>query len=391
MMRPRRLIILGLVFALSACSRDAAPSASASAAPGDGSDSAPTVAVVKATRQDLSKGVDLTAEFEPWQNVEIHAKVTGYVKEMKVDVGDHARAGDVLATLEVPELQDELKEADAAIESAQAQEKSAEAEVNETSQLADRLSAAAKESQGLIAQQEIDTANDKNAASQADLAAAKQKVAEAQANADHLRDMLAYTTITAPFDGVVTRRYADVGALVQAGTGGSAGSAPLVSFAQLDQLRLEFPVPESNVDAVRVGDPVVISIASSGEKLKGTIARFAHSVDTSTRTMLTEVDVPNPEDKYTPGMYATVELILSQKKDVLAVPIQAVTTGDKPTVMVVRDNKLESCDVTVGLETADLAEITSGLEEGDLIVVGNHSSLQAGQTVHPQVTTGSNS
>jgi RND family efflux transporter MFP subunit len=378
----RAFAALVLVAGLASCNREGSSA--------EGGADVPVVAVVKASHQDLSKSVDLTAEFKPWQEVEIHAKVAGYVKQINVDVGDHAKAGQVLATLEIPEIQDELKQADAAVLTAQAQVKSIEAEYNETTLLANRMSAAAKETQGLIAQQDLDTANDKNRASEADLVAAQQKVAEAQANSEHLRDLVAYSTITAPFDGVVTRRYADTGALVQAGTvqagtGGNSNSMPLVSFAQMDVLRLEFPVPESDIGFVKVGDPVEINVLSLGKTFAGTVARFAQSVDMATRTMLTEVDVPNADFAYTPGMYATVRLMLSQRKDALAVPIQSISGGDKPSVMIVKDNKLENRDVTVGIETPDQAEITGGLEEGDLVVVGNRGALQTGETVHPQL------
>jgi RND family efflux transporter MFP subunit len=357
---------------------------------------AQTVEVTRVTRQDLSRGVTLTAEFKPYQEVEIHAKVAGYVKQIDVDVGDHVKTGDIIATLEIPEIEDQLKQADAAILTAQEEVKSMDAAYGESSLLANRLSAAAQEAKGLIAQQDIDTANAKNRADEANLAAAKQKVMEAQANADHLRDLVAYSKITAPFDGVVTRRYADTGALVQAGTvqagtSGNSNSMPLVSFAELDRLRLEFPVPESAVAYVHNGSPVEVAVVSSGKTFPGTVARFAQKVDTDTRTMLTEVDVDNPDYLYTPGMYATVRLILSEKKDTLAVPIQCVSTGDKSTVLVLdQDHKVREQEVTLGLETPTMAEILNGLGEGDLVVVGSRSSVQIGQIAVAKEVTGDN-
>jgi len=364
--------------------------------PDDTTIPAQSVEVTKVTRQDLSRGVTLTAEFKPYQEVEIHAKVAGYVKQINVDVGDHAKMGDIIATLEIPEIEDELKQADAAILTAQEEVKSMDAAYGESSLLANRLGAAAQEAKGLIAQQDIDTANAKNRADEANLAAAKQKVVEAQANADHLRDLVAYSKITAPFDGVVTRRYADTGALVQAGTvqagtSGNSNSMPLVSFAEMDRLRLEFPVPESVVAYVHNGSPVEVTVVSSGKTFPGTVARFAQKVDTDTRTMLTEVDVDNPDYLYTPGMYATVRLILSEKKDALAVPIQCVSTGDKSTVLVLdKDNKVKELEVTLGLETPTMAEILSGLDEGDLVVVGSRNSVQIGQAAVPKEVTGDN-
>jgi RND family efflux transporter MFP subunit len=382
-----------LLLTVVSCSRE-----SSSTADGPGKDSsgdAATVAVTKVAREDLSKSVDLTAEFLPWQNVEIHAKVSGYVKEINVDIGDHAKTGDVLATLEIPEIEDELKQAAAAISTAQEEVKSMQADYDDTTLIANRMSAAAKETQGLIAQQDIDTANQKNRASEANLAAAKQKVEEAQANADRLRDMVAYSKIIAPFDGVVTKRYADTGALVQAGTVQSGTSAnsnsmPLISFAELKVLRLQFPVPEADVAFVHVGDSVEVDVLSLGKQFEGKVARFAQNVDKSTRTMLTEIDVDNSNYTYTPGMYATVRLNLAQQKNVLTVPIQSVITGDKSSVWIVLDNKIIKKDVTVGLETPDKAEILEGLQEGDLVVVGSRSSLQVGQSVVPQLVENRN-
>jgi RND family efflux transporter MFP subunit len=350
------------------------------------------VAVAKVTRENLSRSVDLTAEFLPWQEVEIHAKVAGYVKQINVDVGDHAKAGDVLATLEIPEIEDEERQADAAVLTVQEEVKSMQATLDESSLLEQRLNAAAKETQGLVAQQDLDNANSKARSDEANLAAAKQKVTEAQDNAAHLRDLVAYSKVYAPFDGVVTRRYADTGALVQAGTvqsgtSGNANSMPLVSFEELKRLRLEFPVPESDVAYVHLGDPVSVSVSALNKTFEGKVARFAQKVDTATRTMLTEVDVDNADFLYTPGMYATVRLTLAQKKDVLTVPLQSVEAGDAPFVLVVKNDRIEQRAVELGIETSDRAEIVSGLNEGDLVVVGNRSALQPGEAVSRQLTT----
>jgi RND family efflux transporter MFP subunit len=371
---------------MTSCSRNAAASNDGAAQKED----ARTVAVTKVTRGDIAKSVMLTAEFMPWQQVEVHAKVSGYVQKMNVDVGDHAKMGDVLAILEIPEIDQELIQAKASILTAQQEVKSIEAEFDETTLLAGRINDAAKQNKDLIAQQDIDNANDTNRANEAKLAAAKQRVAEAQANAARLQALVNYAQVTAPFDGVVTRRYADVGALVEAGTvqsgtGSNSDSMPIVSFAQLNILRLEFPVPEADFSYVHVGDTVDVDMLSMGKHFQGKVARFAQKVDMSTRTMLTEVDVPNPDFIYAPGMYATVRLYLAQQKNVLTIPIQSISSGDTPSVMVVKDNKISRQNVTVGLESPEQAEILSGLEEGDLVVVGSRSSLQVGQDVSPQL------
>jgi RND family efflux transporter MFP subunit len=342
---------------------------------------APTVAVTHPTHEDLSRSVSLTAEFRPYQEVEIHAKVAGYVQQINVDVGDHVKTGDVLAILEIPELEEDLRKADAAVLTAAQEVKSAQAAFEETDQIYGRLQTAAKEASGLIAQQDLDTAAARDRANAANLQAAKQRVVEAQANADRMRTLLSYSKITAPFDGVVTKRYADTGALIQAGTASNTQSMPLVSLAEVQRLRLDFPVPESVVADVRVGDPVEVSVVSLDQTFPAKVSRFTQKVDSSTRTMLAEAEVSNVDFRFTPGMYATVRLTLVHKKDALAIPIQCVSTGENPTVFVLNnDHKVEERPVTIGLETSSKAEILSGLNDSDLVVMGNRNSIQLGET-----------
>lgn len=357
------------------------PEAKSTAQPNTALGAAQTVAVTHPTREDLSRRVSLTAEFRPYQEVEVHAKVAGYVKQIHVDVGDHVKAGDVLAVLEIPELEEDLRKADAAVLTSDQEVKSAEAAFEDTDQILGRLQAAAKEAAGLIAQQDLDTAAARNRANAANLQAAKQRVEEAQANAARMRTMFSYAQITAPFDGVVTKRYADTGALIQAGTSSSTQSMPLVCLAEQKRLRLDFPVPESVVAGVHVGDPVEVTVVSLGQTFPAKVSRFTQKVDSATRTMLTELDVDNADYHFTPGMYATVRLTLSEKKDALAIPIQSVSAGENPTVLILtKDHKIEERPVTIGLETSSSAEILTGLSEDDLVVMGNRSSIQLGET-----------
>jgi RND family efflux transporter MFP subunit len=379
---------LGLMaFMVAGCNSDPEEKASTQSASSTGD--APTVAVTHPTREDLSRSVSLTAEFRPYQEVEIHAKVAGYVQEISVDVGDHVKTGDVMAILEIPELEEDLRKADAAVLTAGQEVDNAEATYEDSNQILTRLQSASKQAPGLIAQQDLDTAAAKNRENAANLQAAKQRVAEAQANADRERTLLSYSKITAPFDGVVTKRYADTGALIQAGTASNTQSMPLVSLAEIKRLRLDFPVPESAVADVHIGDPVEVTIVALGQTFPAKVSRFSQKVETSTRTMLTEVDVDNSDFRYTPGMYATVRLTLSEKKDALAVPIQTVSAGENPTVFVLdKDHKVEERSVTVGLETSSMAEILSGLTESDLIVMGSRSSIQPGEIALAKETDG---
>jgi RND family efflux transporter MFP subunit len=334
---------------------------------------APTAGVAKVTREDLYKEVTIAAEFRPYVEVALHAKVSGYVSKMNVDFGDKVKAGQLLATLEVPELQAEL-------DNAQATEQKARADYTNAHLIYTRLQSVNKDHPNLVAQQELDTA----AANDQTMAAA---IAAAKANVEKFQTMVSYTQITAPFDGVVTHRYADPGTLIQAGTSSDTQALPLVRVSDNYQLRLDFPVTVDYVKDVQLGDSVEVRVDSlNGKTFTGIISRFTHEVDENTRTMITEIEVPNPNLELMPGMYATVVLKVEKRLQTLAVPTEAVAGEKTPTVYVVNQvNQIEERSVKLGLETADKYEILSGLHEGDLVVIGNRSGFQAGQKVEPKL------
>ena len=325
------------------------------------------------TREDLYKQITIAAEFRPYQQVELHAKVSGYVKEMNVDFGDKVKAGQLLATLEVPELQDELNSALAAEQHAEADYKNAHLDYT-------RLVAVNQEHPNLVAQQDLDTAEAKDLSAAASVAAAKADVKKFQTMVD-------YTRITAPFAGVVTRRYADPGALIQAGTASDTQAKSLVRVSDNYQLRLDFPVSVDYVKYIKLGDPVEVRVESlNNTPFTGTISRFTYDVDMDTRTMTTEIEVPNPNLELDPGMYATVVLKVEKRSQVLAIPTEAVAGDKKNTVYVVTPNhEIEERAVTLGMETPEKYEVVSGLNEGDLVVIGNRAQFQPGQKVEPKL------
>jgi RND family efflux transporter MFP subunit len=327
----------------------------------------PTAGVAKVTREDLFKLVTMAAEFRPYEEVTLHAKVTGYVNKMNVDFGDQVKAGQLLATLEVPELQAEL-------ENAQAAKAKAEADYNNAHLIYTRLLSVNQDHPNLVAQQELDTAQANDLTATAAIAAAK-------ADFEKFSTMVSYTQITAPFDGVVTHRYADPGTLID------AESLPVVQVSDNYRLRLDFPVTVDYVKDIRLGDPVEVRVDSlNGKTLAGTISRFTHEVDDNTRTMTTEIEVPNPDLKLVPGMYATVVLKVEKHPQTLAVPVEAVAGEKSPTVYVLnRNDQIEERPVTLGLETPDKFEILAGLQEGDLVVIGSRAGFQAGQKVEPKL------
>jgi RND family efflux transporter MFP subunit len=357
-----------LVVGIPICRRAPAPGAS-----GADANALPSAAVSKVARQDIFKQVTIPAEFRPYVEAMLNAKVSGYVSKMNVDFGDTVKAGELLATIEVPELQDQL-------DNALATEQKGEADYTNAELIYSRLVSVNRDHPNLVAQQDLDTAEANDHAAAAAIAAAKAEV-------ERYQTLVSYTNITAPFDGVVTWRYADPGALIQAGTSSDSQSLPLVRVSDNYLLRLDFPVSEEYVKDIRVGDLVEVQVESSASKaFPGKITRFTDKVDEDTRTMMVEIEVPNPNLSLVPGMYATVVLDVEKHADALVVPTQAVNGGKAPSVFVVNaDDQIERRDVALGLEMPDKYEVLSGLKEGDLVVVGDHSALQDGQKVDPKL------
>jgi RND family efflux transporter MFP subunit len=333
----------------------------------------PTVPVASVVRKDLYNEVSIPAEFRPYVEVELHAKVSGYVKEMNVDFGDQVKSNQLLATLEVPELGDELNRALAA-------QKRAEADYRDAHLIYSRLQAVNQEHPNLVAQQDLDTAEAKDHTTEAIIAGAKAEVQRYQT-------LLAYTRITAPFDGVVTHRYVDPGALIQAGTTSETQSLPLVRVSDNYRLRLDFPVSVAYVKGIRVGDPVEVRVESLGSKsFTGTITRATLRVNEDTRTMMTEIEVPNPDLKLVPGMYAEVVLKVQRRPQVLAIPIEAVPPGQTSSVYVINDqSQIEERPVSLGLDTPTQYEVTAGLKEGELVLLGSRSQVHPGQKVEAKL------
>ncbi len=323
-------------------------------------DNAKFVATAKVTRGDLARFVTISGELKPYQEIDLHAKVAGYLKYLTVDIGDQVKAGEVIAKIDTEELKADFDNATAAY--------------NDAKLNYDRLNQVIEKQPGLLAQQDVDNA-------QAAYAIAK-------ANMERAKTFMDYSTITVPFDGVVTKRYADPGAMIQASGSNDRQTMPVVHIAENDKLRLDFPVPEPDVPFIKVGMPMEVTISATGQKIVGKVARTTDMVDPDTRTMETEVDVDNHDLRLTPGMYAYVNLGLENKKNVTTLPIQAVSLNGNPNVWKINDkNEIEEQPVTVGLQTADKIEILSGLKEGDQVVYGSREMVNIGMKVMPKLIT----
>src|SRR5579862_1782055 len=300
--------------------------------PGAGS-SEISVGVVTIDRKTLGRTLTLSSELVPFQEIDIYAKESGYVKQLNVDYGSRVQANQVLATLEIPELQLQLKQDDAAIKNASDQityaqnlVTRAEAQHKVLQLQFDRLAGVAKSKPGLVAQQEVDDSEGKALASEAQVDAAKSNLQSAesqlqaaQAKREHDQVLFDYSKITAPFAGVITQRFANLGTLVQAGTSSSTQAMPLVRLSQDDLFRLVIPVPESYVRYIHIGDPVSVMVSSLNRTFPGKVARFSVGVREDTRTMHTEVDVPNADKLLIPGMYAEATITLERKENTVTV------------------------------------------------------------------------
>jgi len=368
--------------------------------PGEPNVAAVQVGVVPVGKKDLQRMLTLSAELVPFQEIDIYAKESGYVKQLNVDYGSRVKANQVIATLEIPELQSQLKQDDAAIKNAADQITYAEKELNRVEAQHNvldayykRLDTVAKSKPGLIAEQEIEDAQSKSLASEASVEAARSslnsaqsQLAAAQAKREHDQVLFDYSNITAPFNGVVTQRYANQGTLVQAGTSSASQVIPIVRLSEDDHFRLVIPVPETYVRFIHIGDPVRVSVPSLNQEFPGRIARFSVDVKEDTRTMHTEVDVMNPKGVLLPGLYADATIPLENKTAAVSIPVQALDrNGDQASVDVVRPgNTLEIRTVTTGIQTATHVEILSGLKEGESVVVSDRSGLKANQPVQPK-------
>jgi RND family efflux transporter MFP subunit len=369
--------------------------------PGDASSAGVSVGVIKVQRKSLERTLTVSSELVPFQEIDVYAKESGFVKQLNVDYGTRVQANQVLATLEIPELQLQVTEDEAAIKNAAAQIPHAQDELNRVQAQQnvlelqyERLNSVAQSKPGLVAQQEVDDAQGRALSSAAQVEAGKTNLqsaqsllAAAQAKRDRDQALFDYSKITAPFAGVVTQRYANLGTLMQAGTS-STQAMPLVKLSEDDLFRLVIPVPESYVKFIHIGDPVSVNVPSLSRTFPGKVTRFSVDVREDTRTMHTEVDVPNPNRVLLPGLYSEATLTLEKKDDAVAVPLQAVDQeNNQATVDVVdQSNKIEVQRIVLGIQTATDAEVLSGLQEGELVVVSDRSGLKAGQIVQPKIT-----
>src|SRR5437773_4208396 len=342
------------------------------------------VEVVRVASKVVERQVKLPGEFRPYLGVPIFAKVTGFVEKIQVDRGSEVKEGDLLATLEAPEMQTQIVEAQSKAQAIGLQRAEAAARLAAAQSTYQRLKAAAA-TPGVVAENDLIVAEKNVEAAEAVVHAYEDSIKAAQAQEQSLRDLGQYLTIKAPFEGIITERNVHPGALV----GPGSGSTPLLRLHQVSRLRLVVAVPEALVGAMVKGARVPFTVpAYPGETFYGVVNLMAHDLDEKTRTMAVELDVRNPDLRLGAGMYPEVLwLVRRPQPSLLLPPTTIVTTTERTFVIRVKDGVVEWVNVNRGARVGDLIEVFGPLKEGDTIVRRGTDELREGAKGTPRPAT----
>jgi membrane fusion protein, multidrug efflux system len=339
------------------------------------------VSVVRAERASAASSFDLPGSVQPLQETDVYARANGYVRKWLFDIGAHVKKGQVMAELEVPDIDEELRQAQATAHQTDAQIQQAKTQL-ELARITNQRYTALGPS-GVVTQQEVDQYQAGYDAQQANVAAARAAYGSAMANVQRLRDLESFGVIVAPFDGVVTARTAEVGQLVTAGTG---AARPLFKVAEVDTVRVFVDVPQLYAGGITVGMAAPTTVREiPGRTFAGTVARTAHELDVGTRTLLTEIDIPNPDDALLAGMYGRVSFHVAGGSQPILLPATSVLIDAQGTrVAVVHDGVLSWRPVEIEGDLGDRLAISTGIAEGDLVVAAPSDRLNEGMRVHAE-------
>jgi RND family efflux transporter MFP subunit len=365
-------------------------------------DSPPRVEIVRPRRATVAQRLQTNATLEAFEEADLFAKVSGYLSDVRVDIGDHVKAGQVLAVIDVPEMQQELAEAEAQLASKRSSLESARRQLDHNKASLALQSALAKdreqlgEGRGFISDRTLDQVHASAEIAKADLGVAEanrdlatSQVDVAAATVEKIKTLLTYTQIVAPFDGVVARRQVNRGDLVQAATATRttpyAGS--LFTMQRIDTIRVFCDVPENDVPQLHVGDPAIVKPSGfNGKPFIGKVTRFSLRLDPETRNMRTEIDLPNPKEQLYPGTYAEVSLEMNRRSDALTVPTTAVGSDrDGNFVYTITDNRITRLAIKSGLTDNGRIEVTAGLSEETPVVATTKGVPPLTTAVQPQM------
>jgi RND family efflux transporter MFP subunit len=367
------------------------------------------VQVSQPVRRTVTRSLRMPATFLAYEAADLYAKTSGYVAAVRVNIGDRVHHGDALVAIDVPEMADRYREAEAVLAAREAKVLQAEAlagiaraeveraEAEHTLSHVNHKRMVTLREGNAIPQQGLDEAKSKLAVAdaqskitqarvagtEADVQVARSEVAMAKAALGRLRTLMGYATIRAPFDGVITGRMVDSGAFVRSAAEGV--STPLLAIATADRLRLVLQIPESDAPLVRIGTEVRIDVKAVGvQAITAPVARTAWALNAATRTMRAEVDLENTDGRLAPGMYAQVTVMLESRQDAVMIPSKAIRVrGRKLSVLVANDTTVEAVPVKTGYDDGIWVEIVEGLRGDEQIIVSADSTVAPGAKVSP--------
>jgi len=312
------------------------------------------VRLTQAKKGEATRSITLPASVLPFQQAVLYAKVTGYAKSVSVDKGDQVKQGDLLADIEVPELIAEQAKSKAELEFAVLDY--------------NRIREAQAKAPDLVVLQSVDIA--------------KSKADIAKANLERTETLLGFARITAPFSGVITRRMIDPGAFIPAASGSGAQNAALFTLMDFSKVRIQVAIPETEVPLIKNGLAATITVEElPASSFQGTVTRYSHALDQATRSMLAEIELPNPKSDLRPGMYATVRIIVERKPDVIIIPAEAlVVEKTRQSVFTIADNKAKRVTIKTGFNDGGWVEV-EGLTPGQSLILAGKLALTDGQPV----------
>jgi len=343
----------------------------------------PLVKVVTAKRSPAEQTLTLPGSTMADQQTSLYARINGYLKSYAFDLGDSVKKGQLVAEIDSPEVDQQLRQARAQLGVAQSGQLQAQANQELAKVAADRWAGLVKEK--AVSQQEADEKRLTLAAREADVEAAKAAIKAQEANVKRLEELSSFKQIVAPFDGVITARNVEIGTLVSEGSG--TGARELFRMVQVQSLRLHVPVPESYAPSIQQGMETSLAFgAYPGKTFVGQVSRNAGAIDPASRTLLVELKVPNVEGRLMPGMYAQVTFRLHREAQALLMPSNALLIRPEGTLVafVGKDQVVHYRKVQVGRDFGTEIEVTAGLEEGDTVMSNPGTVIREGQKVEPQ-------
>ncbi len=346
-------------------------------------DRLPLVTVVNPVHRAAVRAITLPASVDPFEKATLYAKVVGYLQWIKVDQGDQVKKDEVLAFIQIPEIEDEIRKGQAAVQEAHAAVQRAQADAALKDLTFGRLAGIRKSQPEVISQQEVDVARAQSEVACSDVDLARAKFESALSEVKRLETLRDYTKIRSPYDGVVTARFVDPGALIQSATSSESGSAAIVTVMQIDTVRIKFNIPEPDAPSVDRRSPVEIRLdALPGTVFRGHISRYAVALEPQTRTMKAEIDLRNPSHRIRPGMFGTATLMLTDQGARWFVPAQSVhqDTEGKKYIYIIAGSRVRKLRVETGIDDGKTIQV-EGLRGDESVVLTGSDELREGRVV----------